>query len=639
MNRIEELEKLIRYHSYKYYNELPEISDAAFDELTEELKQLNPNSSVFDEIGATVAFERKWKKTQHKMPMGSLTKIKVEDISDIFDKIRNTCLVVTEKFDGLSIELVYRNSVLVEAITRGDGDVGEDILQNVLKMKNVQQNLDLAFKFDVSIRGEIIMLKSDFAKVNELTDNSFANPRNAAAGIAKGHDGKFCEYLTVKYYGVQEDLSERYTTDSFKHETGKLHFLNDRGLIDDLSNYFVQVYDETQLMAVYEKYRTHKRESLDYNIDGLVLTMMDVEMQNRLGYLHKKPKFAWALKFPPAEKKSILLAVDWTVTRTGRVNPVAKIEPIEIDGSVVQYASLHNLDYIRKLGLGINDEVMVKKAGDIIPAIVEVVIHKGDPIAFPAYCPDCRSNLVNTDNFLWCMNPNCPSQLLAKLIRYCKILEMDYVGGGLLEKLFNSGLAKWPIDLYEITKNDLLKFDGVGDSIADNFLRELEKKSKLPLQKFIVSLSLDGLAEKNAGILANHVEKNYMSFNHFMRVFTREDLSSLFTEQTTDKIFLYLSEEKEEILDLLNKVSIEKLKISSKLEGKSFCITGSLEFGKRDDYIKKIKENGGEYKGSVGKGLTYLVTNDTESGSSKNRKAKELGISVINENQLLEMLK
>jgi DNA ligase (NAD+) len=633
MTRIEELENLIKHHSDKYYNDQPEISDDAFDALVDELKKLNPNSSVFEEVGAPVAFERKWKKTIHRMPMGSLVKVKIEDIPDIFDSHKDSPFVITEKFDGLSLELVYVNGKLIQAITRGDGEVGEDILDNVLKMKNVKSYLMAVPHFCGSLRAEIVMTKTAFESLNVLTENSFSNPRNAAAGIAKGHEGNYCEYLTAKYYDVSSE-------GCFEFDMEKFEFLGLIGLIDDVPNYYTVVYDKVGLEAVYQKYLNGKRERLEYNIDGLVISLANTEIQKSLGYLHRKPKFAWALKFPAMTLQSKIVAVNWTVTRTGRVNPVAQIVPTEIDGSIVEFASLHNLDYIRKLGLGINDEVMVKKAGDIIPAIVEVVVHKGKPIAFPTHCPICESELVNTDNFLWCVNSDCPAQTLSKLVRYCKILDLDYVGGGLLEKMFEKGLAKKPADLYDISKSQLLALDGVGESIASNFLIELEKKSKLTLQKFIVSLSLDGLADKNAGILAEHVEQNYqLSFNAFVRTVTEDVLKFLYTDQTAKKIYDELMFYKEDILDLFNRVTIiDNKPVTSNLKGMSFCITGALEFAKREDYIKMIKANGGEYKSSVVKGLTYLVTNDTESGSSKNRKAKDLGISVINESTLKKLI-
>jgi len=632
-NRIKELEELIGYHQEKYYNEQPEISDMAFDELVDELRKINPKSEILKNVGRKVKITG-WKKEIHLMKMGSLNKVLLSDIDEIFIKANESKLVVMEKYDGISLELIYVDGELIKAITRGDGEEGENIFQNVLQMQNVKRHFN---SFTGSLRAEIILSKKNFDKLNLLVDDSFSNPRNAASGIARAYDGKFCYLLELKYYDAFM-LSENSLFFDNKYYSSKLNFLIDKiELVSPHDCYIIN--NKVDLLHIYKEY-LGMRNALGYNIDGLVITIDDVDIQNQLGTINNRPKYAWALKFPASEKKTVLLNVDWNVTRTGRVNPRAHIEAVEIDGSIIQYATLHNLDYIQNLGLGIKDEVMVKKAGDIIPAITEVVVHKNNPIAIPKFCPACRSELEQDEKFLWCININCPAKRTEQIIHYCRTIEMDRVGPGLIEKIVEA-LSIWNIpSFYSISKEELLSIDGVGEIVANNFLKELKEKSSMTLQRFLMALSMDGLAEKNAGILANYIENNFGDIEKYLLSSQDVGIENLFTEQTVQKIKNSLHANIWIITQTLPYIQIiKKEKVSSKLQGKSFCITGALEFSKRDDYIKLIKENGGEYKNGVAKGLTYLVTNDTESGSSKNKKAKELGIEVINENKLREMLK
>jgi DNA ligase (NAD+) len=656
---IEELVQIIQEASNAYYNGESIISDEEFDFYVDTLRRLDPENSILKTVGAPVSYERKWKKTKHEMIMGSLNKILIDDINEIFEKFPNEQLIVTEKYDGLSIELVYYNGELVKAITRGDGRIGEDILENVLKMRNVKQYLPI--QFTGSLRAEIIMLKKDFEALNDTleSDKQFSNPRNAASGISRGYDGMWCGLLTLKYYDI---LSSDERFPFLIDKICKLRYL---GLMDPTGVYTVFIKED--LSRFYEDYLEF-REKLNYNIDGLVIMVDKVSEQERIGSVNDRPKYAWALKFPAMEKSTKLVDVEWEVSRTGRVNPVAKLSPIEIDGSIVEYATLHNIDYIKHLSfdytqsevicLRKGDEIAVKKAGDIIPAITKIVKSdlNGELIQIPTECPSCKQELKMNGAYLFCYNPCCKTKNLKKVIHYCETLGLENIGAGLLEKLYNSTLVMSILELYCLTKEQLLTLNGVGESIASNFIIELNKRSHMPLSTLLEALGLDGLAKKNAGILADYIYKwidsvykiknaddNAMHLSNVKDFFknfnARNQWWDLFTNETRIRIANSINSNLGLILQLLDIIQITKPNNNGKLNNKSFCITGSLVNGVRNDYIKRIQENGGIYKTSVGRGLSYLVTNDTESGSSKNKKAKELGIEIINEDQLQEMLK
>jgi DNA ligase (NAD+) len=649
MTRIEKLVKEIKCHSDLYFNGLSEISDEEFDKMVVELKELDPNNPVLKTVGAPVFGERKWKKTKHPIPMGSLDKVAVENISIWMENCRYynssvpgtpqvTEFIVMDKYDGLSIALYYKNGKLVKAVTRGNGEEGSDILENVSKMKNVKMEIPLSG--NLTVKAEIILTKKDFQEVNKISEKKFSNPRNAASGISGSYDGNLCEYLSLKYYDISS-TTEMYCANMSQ----KLDWLEEVFPTGEYGKDYQIIYNSLQFEEIYKIYINSVREKLSYIVDGLVLGVNSMELRDKMGIVDSRPKAATAVKFPSPSAKTILKDVLWNLSRTGRINPKAELVPVEIDGSTVTFATLHNIPFIKNLGLGYGDVVIVKKAGDIIPAVVEVAVHMGKPIEIPSTCPVCGEKLTEEEIFLLCKNLNCPAKNFEGLKHYCATLEMDYVGDALIEKIFDYELAFIPADLYRITREQLLQLEGVGDSHASNFLNKLRIKSEMSSARFFTSLGLDGLATKNSEILEEIVNSKYNgSINDFLEDMVSaegENIIGKYTEPTAKKIFENLKKKISEIQELLEFVTIKKSERASggKLNGMSFCITGKLENMKRDDYIKIINTNGGEYKSSVGKGLTYLVTNDTESGSSKNQKAKELGVQIISEEELRGMLK
>ncbi|MCK9417618.1 hypothetical protein M0Q97_13330, partial [Candidatus Dojkabacteria bacterium] len=482
--------------------------------------------------------------------------------------------------------------------------------------------------FSSCIKGEIIMTKDDFAIVNSKSEKQFSNPRNAASGISRGYDGKFCEYLTIVYYDImlEKSLNE------------KLEIINTNSFFKTNFEIVTNIFKLNELYVAYKEHRN----DYNYQMDGLVLAVNDYELKEKMGSINNRPKGAIAIKFPAQEVSTRLLDVEWNVTRTGRVNPKAKLAAVEVDGSIVEFATLHNIGYIEDLDLRIGDLVTIKKAGDIIPAVVKVLVSGcGIKVEAPEKCPFCNSYLEKKGSYIMCNNSDCPKKNFDKIVHYCKTLEMDHVGIGLLEKLFDNNLVNSIPDLYKIQKKDLVKLDGIGETVAENFISELHKKSSITVEKFLVSLGMDGLGNKNSGILAKYInDEKYLDFGSLLNYIAEKNiLENMFTGPTAKKIKNELIKNQDLSCELLPYIRIiEEKKKGSKLEGMSFCITGSLQHGKRDAYITIIKDNGGDYRASVGHGLTYLVTNDTESGSSKNKKAKELGIQIINEDELRKMM-
>jgi len=644
INRISELENLIRYHNKLYHNleicvsesgESLSISDDAYDSLISELKQLDPNNPLLSKVGEEV-HPRGWIKEKHCVQMGSLNKCMIEEIDNSFFKnIPSHCFIsFTLKYDGISIELVYESGKLIKAITRGDGEEGENIFNNVLKMKNIDKFKKFDHKENFSIKAEIIMMKEDFKAVNELENGKFSNPRNAASGIARGFEGKYCEYLTLKPHGVEFHNSEIQNTFTYESEIF--------GILGIFSEWNCAILkDNARLIDCYEHVKS-ARQQLECGIDGVVIKIDNLSEREKLGWVGGRPKWAIAIKFPAEAVRTTLEDIEWNVTRTGRVNPRARVTPVEIDGSIVEYATLHNWNFIKEKSLGLRDEVMIKKAGDIIPAIVEVVTHRYVAILPPTHCPGCGSLLENEGAYIFCRNYNCSAKKIARIQHFCRVLELDNVGDELLETLFNANLIQNISDLFFVKKEKMMALNGIGELTADNFLFQLKLKSKMTFDKFLISFGIDGLAEKNAKIISELYNDNVINHETLDDIISSiYDLSpKLFSEKTSEKIITGLMINSIEMCKVMEKVEIISLKkIEGVLSGNSFCITGPMGLGSREEYIKMIKDTGGEYKTSVGKGLTFLVTNDTESGTSKNKKAKELGIKIINENELRKMIK
>lgn len=620
--KIKNLELIIKNASEAYYEGEPVITDETFDRTMDELKQLDPNNELLTKVGHDVK-KTNWKKVKHQKFMGSVNKIELDKLEKWFNKYENQLFIMMEKYDGLAIELQYENGKLMHAVTRGDGDKGEDILKNVLKMKNVKQNIE---NFTGYIRGEIILEKDEFKKIK----NEFSNPRNGAAGIARNSSGKYCELLTIKYY-------------DYYHENYDLYDCLDKKLLFSIIKLFKSGVDYWTtnyefFLKKYNYYINEIREKLNYDIDGLIL------IPNKL--VNNKIQDIIAVKFPPKETKTILKDVEWTVSRNGRINPVGILEPVELDGAIIKRASLHNKSKIKEMDLHHGDEVVIKRSGDIIPVIIKASRTQSSEqkVNIPTHCSACNSELNNeNDKFIYCESYQCEGMNVAKLFHYTQVIGMENVGYEIMEKISKYYWSIYLPNLYNIKKEEILEIDGIGEELANNFINELNRCSKMKLSVFFEALGIDGLGEKNAEKLANYlineinIELYQMKVEHFL-MNKDEHLKKIFkTQKTFEKIFNGISKNYNLIVTLLKYVTFmiedKKEKI---LNGEKFCITGTLSKD-RKEYEEMIKAVGGVIQNEVNKNTDYLVT-DGKIVSSKTNKAEKLGTKIISENELNQIL-
>ena len=547
--------------------------------------------------------------------------------------------VVEDKFDGVAIELVYEEGELVQGITRGDGRVGDDIFVNVQKMKFVKQSLPE--KIDASIRGEVIMLKTDFERVNQLSDKLFANPRNAANGISKRFDGKFSEYLMVVVYDIiSPDVS-------FSFETEKMDYLN-HTLKLVTANY--KLLTSLGVLDLRKQYMEKTRDTLPYNIDGLVVKVNSIQTQKTAGlYSNNDPKGQIAFKFDPRGVATVLKDIIPEVGRTGVITPNAVLEPINIDGAMVKAASLHNYDEIERLGVGIGDTVIVIKSGEIIPKITGVIKSVGKPAKAPTECPVCKSKLQKEGAYLKCVNPDCGGQEFRKLRHWIDVMkkrmDLEDIGESLIEQLNEKGIIHDPADFYKLTIEKIASLDRSGEKSATKIVNGLERCKEIDLITFLTALAIPTLGETLAELLADE--------------YTLDQLLNDVTEADLSKIDNIGENRAKDILTGLHnrKVLIKKLKdlgvvikkpekmeiVSNKLANKSFQITGPMskinpktgQNYKREEFYDVVLTHGGRVE-RVGKGLDYLIV--CRASGNKIAKAEKFGIKTISEDDFWTMV-
>ena len=637
MNRIDELTRILSEASKSYYNDSESvISDGEFDALKDELASLDPTNKFLSQIGAPVE-SSEWKKVKHEnINMRSLNKVnELEETKEWWEEnVGDEICILMEKLDGLTVNLKYENGELVSALTRGDSLVGENILSNARKMSNVIPIIDGGFTGN--LKGEIILKLSEFNTLNQMLsdvdEKQFSNPRNAASGIAKKFDGTFSEYLTVLYYDIYEE--DR----TFETESEKMERIVELGVEDCPWN-------RTNLSTAADTflgYIDHRRNDLNYWIDGMVLKIDSIAKQEELGYLGENPKGQIAWKFPPIKAKTQLLGVTWQMGNSGKLTPVANFQMINLQGSEVKNASVHNHEIFSSFDFHVDDEIVVAKANDIIPQIYENLnrySHKGAKIEVLSSCPVCGEATEVEGKFLVCPNPSCEGKTLGNLFKWIDEAEVMDVSKKTIILLYQNGLVTEPGDLYSLTTEQIRSLPGMGDRSTEIIITRLNEKKELDLSVFIAGLNIPNFSKSRADLL---IEAGYDSIGKMFSV-TVEELKKIkgIEQKTADCIVNGISAKTEIIQNLLNSgVSIKKKKekMSNKLNGQSFCVTGALVEMKRDEFIVKVQENGGVYKASVGKGLNFLVTNDTSTGTAKNKKALEIGARVINQDTFMEMI-
>ncbi|MFP4329591.1 MAG: NAD-dependent DNA ligase LigA [Spirochaetaceae bacterium] len=620
-DRVQELEQQIRYHQERYYKGEPEIPDSEFDALWDELKRLDKDNPLFQEVGSD-ALEG-FSKREHIMPMGSQEKAAdPEAFRKWAKKVAAPRYVVQYKLDGASIELQYSDGRFVAGVTRGDGKVGDEITRNVSRMRGVIA--ELSNSFTGGIRGEVIMER----QVHQRYYADKANCRNAANGVMKRKDGKGAELLRVLVYDAMNTREE----DAFADEVSKLTWLGQNGF--DVVEY--RVFDDPEEVISYREEVSAIRDSLEYDIDGLVVKSPDID---RADMQRSRPEKQIAFKFTLEQAVTQVREVDWSTTGN-TYTPVAIVEPVRLAGTTVKRASLVHPEHLAELGIQIGSEVVITKRGEIIPKI-EKVVHtpaQAAPIEIPDRCFACGTELVNEGKRLYCPNFACSLRLKHRLRKWISVLDIKEFGPVLIDRLFESGVVRYVADLYRVTPQQIAAFEGMGEGIARKALGNLKAVSQVRLAKFIAGFDISGIGEL---IVEKLVNAGFSSLDALRKA----EVSQLaevegIGEITAETLKRGLSELAEHMDAVLRTGSIEIVapRSDSPVAGRSFCFTGSLNTMKRSEAEERVKSLGGSAKSSVTRDLDYLVTNEPDSGSSKNRKARELGVRIIDEEELLSLL-
>lgn len=658
-NRHSELKQIISYHDHLYHTlDQPQISDYEYDQLFTELKNLerdHPDLDVSDSptqrVGSAplAAFQ----KADHRRPMLSLSNTYNQDELKEFDeKVKKFLATDREieylaepKFDGLALEIIYENGILTKALTRGDGITGEDVTTNVKTIRNVPLKLRTQDPPPLlEIRGEVLIGKTDFRHLNqaceELGQSRFANPRNAAAGSIRQLDSaitssrplKFFAYAVGDYQGInfatQSELEGCLKEFGFTISEYQTVSLGIDGIID--------FYQEMQ----------SKRPTLDFDIDGIVVKVNSFFLQNELGEIARTPRWATAAKYPPEQVHAKVDNIIVQVGRTGTLTPVAVFEPVKVGGVTVTNATLHNQDELSKKDVRIGDTVVLQRAGDVIPEVVEVVLAKRPngtvPFFLPNECPECQSQTIKEaeEIAIRCSNELCPAIVRESLKHFAsrRAMNIDKLGDRWIETFFESGLVKEPADFYKITKEDLLKFDRQGDKSAENLLSSIKKSKKTTFSRFIFSLGIRFVGEQTAKAIA----KKFGTIQEFLsandeQLLDIQDIGPKVAKSIIEHLNKpRLRQQIENLVALDFEFEKQNLPKSDKLIGKTFVITGTLPV-KRDEAKDYIEQNGGKVLSSVTAKLDYLVAGSD--AGSKMEKAQKLEIKIISWEELLVMTK
>lgn len=666
--RAEELRRQIHYHNYRYYVlDAPVISDGEYDRLMRELRELEerfPEIVTPDSPTQRVGGEPldQFEKLPHPRPILSLANaMNIAELRAWRERVLRLlpervplAYVVEPKIDGLTVVLHYENGVFVRGGTRGNGLVGEDVTANLRTIKSLPLRIpvmgDAPAPPRLVVRGEVYMPVDKFQVFNrrqaEIGGQIFANPRNAAAGSLRQLDPTITAARPLDLWTYAIVVAEGV---SIPTQWETLAYLRTMGfpVTSDVARFEDRQFQE---LVHYCEEWIEKRDSLNYEIDGLVIKIDDLAVQERLGVVGNSPRGAIAFKFPPREATTKLLDVGVNVGRTGTINPYAILEPVKIAGATIRRATLHNYDEIERKDIRIGDTVIVRRAGDVIPEIVGPILDlrtgQEKPIEPPANCPVCGEPLVRPEGevAIYCINAACPAQLVRRVEHFVSQGGMDIVGFGtrLAEQLVREGLIKDVGDIYYLNKEDLLKLEGFAEKKAENLLRAIEESKNRPLARLISALGIHGVGSVTAGLLARHFRSM-----HRLAAATEEELESLegIGPETAREIVEFFRRPRHlEVLEKLRRAGVrmeEEEKPAEEgakpLAGKTFVITGTLPGMTREEAEQRIEAAGGKVASSVSSKTDYLVVGDAP-GAAKFNKARELGIPMIDAAALLKML-
>lgn len=643
--RMNELVALLNRYATEYYtSDNPSVADSEYDRLYRELVELEtayPEQVLADSpthrVGGKVldGFE----KYSHQYPLYSLQDAFSREELDAFDarvrkEVAHPTYICELKIDGLSISLTYEKGILVAGVTRGDGSIGENITENLKRVKDIP--LTLPEELDITVRGECYMPRASFDQVNQVRQENgepeFANPRNAAAGTLRQLDTAVVAKRNLATFLYQE--ASPSTRDS--QEKG-LKYLEQLGFVVNPKRILAENIDE---IWNFIQEVGQERENLPYDIDGVVIKVNDLASQEELGFTVKAPKWAVAYKFPAEEKEAQLLSVDWTVGRTGVVTPTANLTPVQFAGTTVSRATLHNVDYIAEKDIRKDDTVIVYKAGDIIPAVLRVVESKRvseEKLDIPTNCPSCNSDLLHFEDevALRCINPRCPAQIMEGLIHFASRDAMNITGLGpsIVEKLFAANLVKDVADIYRLQEEDFLLLEGVKEKSAAKLYQAIQASKENSAEKLLFGLGIRHVGSKASQLLLQYfhsIENLYQADSE--EVASIESLGgviakSLQTYFATEGSEILLRELKETGVNLDYKG--QTVVADAALSGLTVVLTGKLERLKRSEAKSKLESLGAKVTGSVSK-KTNLVVVGADAGS-KLQKAQELGIQVRDE--------
>lgn len=658
--RIEELRKQVEYHAKKYYDEdKPEISDFEYDMLMVELRnlenqypELKSKDSLTQKVGGHV--KEGFQKVTHEVPLQSLQDVfSIEEVED-FDKrmqekakennIEEAKYVVETKIDGLSAALEYKQGKFVRGATRGNGLVGEDVTNNLKTIKTIPK--EIKDKIDITVRGEVFISKSDFEKMNQEREENeeelFANARNAAAGSLRQLDSKITSKrpLDIYIFNVQKIEGKE-----FNSHYEELEYLNDLGFNVNPVRIYCKNIEEVK--KAIEKIG-EMRETLTFGIDGAVVKIDNLKFREILGTTAKTPRWAVAYKYPPEKKETILKDIICQVGRTGVITPMAILEPVKVAGSTVSKTTLHNEDFIKQKELKIGDTVVIQKAGDVIPEIVEVKKEKRTgkekDFEMPKVCPVCGAPAVREEGeaAIRCTGIECPAKLFRNLVHFVsrEAMNIDGLGENIISQFLDKGLIKDISDIYKLTFEDIASLKKNGQKFAQNLIDSINKSKENDLYRLITALGIRHVGAKASKLLA----RKYKTIDNLMEA-SFEDLSMIndigpIVANSIREFFV-----QDQTIDLIKKLkelgvntkSLEEDVDDNRFEGKTFVLTGSLEDFTRGEASNIIEKYGGKTSGTVSKKTDYVLAG--EEAGSKLTKAQSLGVTIISEEEFKNMIK
>lgn len=657
--KIDELVEILKEHNYYYYVlDEPKISDIEYDKMLKELIELETNNPQFlrnDSPSVRVGGQAlsKFEQTRHIKPMLSLSNaFSKEDLMDFDKRVKdnlgtnNVSYVVELKIDGLSVALTYENGEFILGATRGDGQVGEIITSNLKTVKSIP--LKLKEDIDLTVRGEVFIPKAQFEKLNEIQeqndDKIFANPRNAAAGSLRQLDPKIAAKRNLDIFVFNTMNIEQNNINS---HIKSLEYLSKLGF---KINNETKKFDNMNAVYDYILYWQDNRANLGYEIDGMVVKVDDLNQREELSTTSKSPRWAIAYKFPAEQKVTIIKDIILQIGRTGKITPNAVFEPVRVAGSLVSKATLHNEDFIREKDIKINDKVVIEKAGDVIPAVVKVLIDQrdGSEIDFemPSTCPECGGKTLREEGeaALKCINISCPAQIRRGIIHFVSknAMDMDGLGESIVKQLLDNELIKDISDLYLLKdkKEELLSLERMGEKSVENMLNAIEKSKENELYRLIFGLGIDFIGSKASKLL----EKNYENLDQIINASYDEliDIEEFGPKMAQSLVNFFKNPNNLELIERLKSfnlnMSCQKQEANSNIfEGLKFVLTGTLNTLKRNDAKKIIEDNGGKTSSSLSKNTNLLLAG--EKAGSKLKKAIELGVKVISEDEFMSITK